>query len=276
MNPGPSQHTIRPGLVLSWGSNEEDHAPALNDREVAVWLRFELAAESASGADRMTLLRPAGQDLGGTPVGATTFCVRLALAEHSWNALLADDKTPGSAQARAFVADPGAHRIEIPLTPGARLAVESIRRCPFGGAFREMALTARCNDLLLEFFTALGATASSRPLTLLQTLELQVRGAAGMLAAQLDSPPTVAELARRVGTSETSLKRGFRQVFGTTVFGYLRERRMERAHAALQSGTVTVLEAAGLVGYSNPSNFATAFRRQFGVNPKQFQLAVRR
>jgi AraC-like DNA-binding protein len=37
-----------------------------------------------------------------------------------------------------------------------------------------------------------------------------------------------------------------------------------------------VLEAATLVGYSNPSNFAAAFRLQFGVNPKTFQLAARR
>ena len=93
---------------------------------------------------------------------------------------------------------------------------------------------------------------------------------------RLESPPTVEALARQVGLSETTLKRGFHQVFNTTVFGYLRGRRMERAREALQSGEATVLESAALVGYSNPSNFASAFRRQFGVNPKQFQRAVRR
>jgi AraC-like DNA-binding protein len=65
-------------------------------------------------------------------------------------------------------------------------------------------------------------------------------------------------------------------VFGTTVFGYLRARRMERARALLEAGKATVLEAAALVGYSNPSNFAAAFRREFGVNPKAFQLTARR
>jgi AraC family transcriptional regulator, transcriptional activator of the genes for pyochelin and ferripyochelin receptors len=208
----------------------------------------------------------------------SSFHATIALAEQTWRDLVADEKTPGAGQVREFADDPNADGITFPLTPAARLAVESIRRCPFGGACREMALTARCHDLLIEFLTTLSTlnAHAPRPVTLTQGLEQHVRAAAQRLAQNLETPPTVAELARSVGLSETTLKRGFHQVFNATIFGYLRGRRMERAHEALQSGAVTVLEAAALVGYSNPSNFAAAFRRQFGVNPKTFQLAVRR
>jgi AraC-like DNA-binding protein len=140
-----------------------------------------------------------------------------------------------------------------------------------------MALTARAHDLLLEFLTALSASLSpAAPPPLTRTADDQIRAAADHLAQNLEEPPTLAALARRVGLSETTLKRGFHQVFGTTVFGYLRTRRMARAHALLHSGEATVLEAAALVGYSNPSNFAAAFRREFGLNPKAFQLTARR
>jgi AraC-like DNA-binding protein len=92
----------------------------------------------------------------------------------------------------------------------------------------------------------------------------------------LDHPPALPALAREVGLSETTLKRGFHQIFSTTPFAYLRARRLEHAHALLAAGDATVLEAATIVGYSNPSNFAAAFRLQFGVNPKTFQLTAHR
>lgn len=104
----------------------------------------------------------------------------------------------------------------------------------------------------------------------------QVRKAGALLAEQLDEPPTIAALAQRVRLSETTLKRGFRHVFGTSPFANLRSLRMERARELLASGKTSVLEAASYVGYSNPSHFATAFRRQFGVNPKAFQMATHR
>lgn len=70
-----------------------------------------------------------------------------------------------------------------------------------------------------------------------------------------------------VGTNELKLKQGFRALFGTTVFGYLRRHRMERARQLLLHREVSVTEAAGLVGYACPSRFAAAFRRQFGTRP---------
>ncbi len=163
----------------------------------------------------------------------------------------------------------------FPLTPAARLAVESVRRCPLAGACRMLVLSARCHDLLVEFISARQTRAM--PVAALMTdTELRVREAGSTLARRLEETPSLEALAREAGLSETTLKRGFRQVFGTTVFEHLRRLRMERARELLRSGEATVIEAATLVGYSNPSNFAAAFRRQFGMNPKEFQLAARR
>ena len=163
----------------------------------------------------------------------------------------------------------------LSLTPAARLAVESVRRCPLAGACRALILSARCHDLLVEFISA-GEAQRAKPVSLMADTETRVREAAAILACCLDETPSLEALAREVGLSETTLKRGFRQVFDSTVFEHLRALRMEHARALLQSGEATVIEAATLVGYSNPSNFAAAFRRQFGMNPKEFQLAARR
>jgi AraC-like DNA-binding protein len=96
------------------------------------------------------------------------------------------------------------------------------------------------------------------------------------LEAHLDAHHTLAALARRHHTNECDLKRGFRQHFGTTVFGYLRQRRMERAEALLARGDRSVLEVAQAVGYQNPSHFARAFREAMGCNPGELLADLRR
>ena len=104
----------------------------------------------------------------------------------------------------------------------------------------------------------------------------RLRLAAEILERDLEHPPSLERLAAEVGLSETTLKRGFRREFQTSVFGYVRTRRMDKARRLIETGAATVLEAATLVGYTNPSHFAAAFRQQFGVNPKAFQLGARR
>ena len=52
----------------------------------------------------------------------------------------------------------------------------------------------------------------------------------------------------------------------------MRNVRLERAFTALGRGEATVQEASAIAGYTSPANFATAFRRRFGIVP----TAVRR
>ncbi len=306
------EYPIRPGLVLSWGVAAPLFPAPTDAPSASAFFIFVLAGDSTHGNDRMFLSSGrSGAALSGL-LSPCAFHVTLRLSDSPLQELLLDDKSPGTARLREVTAStspvppalplphnpfsdfsgsdssvssvysvgpsPTSPALSLPLTPSARLAVESIRRCPFAGACRAMALTARAHDLLVEFLTALSAVGASspRPSPLTRTTDDHVRAAAEFLAQHLEEPPTLAALARHVGLSETTLKRGFHQVFGTTVFGYLRTRRMERAHALLQSGEATVLEASTLVGYSNPSNFSAAFRRQFGLNPKAFQLTARR
>lgn len=201
------------------------------------------------------------------------FWAAVSMTPDAIEATLGRDPSAGAAALRRFAAGGGAP-FEHPLTPRARLALDSIRCCPFTGACRDMALTARCHDLLVEFLTTWTTALETIPLPGVGP-EDRVRLAAEILERDLEAPPCLAELAAQVGLSETTLKRSFPRVHGTTVFGYVRARRMEEARRLLESGAATVLEASAHVGYSNPSNFAAAFRRQFGVNPKTFQLSRR-
>ncbi len=94
---------------------------------------------------------------------------------------------------------------------------------------------------------------------------------AAWLEANLGENHSLSALARRFGLNECKLKRGFKGVFGITVFGYLRRRRMEYAAGRLNQSNSTILEIADEVGYSNPSHFSRAFEAEFGCLPKDYR-----
>lgn len=81
-------------------------------------------------------------------------------------------------------------------------------------------------------------------------------------------------LAREAGINASTLQRHFRAVYGTTVFEFLRESRLQRARRALEHDGITVGQAALLAGYNSAANFATAFRRRFGMPPKLARVRV--
>lgn len=89
------------------------------------------------------------------------------------------------------------------------------------------------------------------------------------LRSRLKSPPSIDELARMVDLSVPRLQRGFRKAFGTTVYSYVQEERLEAARAALASGK-SVAEAAKAVGYSSRTTFSKLFKERFGVSPRAY------
>ncbi|MBB5321663.1 helix-turn-helix transcriptional regulator [Marinobacter oulmenensis] len=76
------------------------------------------------------------------------------------------------------------------------------------------------------------------------------------------------ELARLAAMSPSSLRTKFRATYGLPLFDYLRRCRLELARQYLEQG-LSVQQTAHRVGYRHSTNFATAFRRQFGVSPRQ-------
>lgn len=93
------------------------------------------------------------------------------------------------------------------------------------------------------------------------------------LLSQFHAPPTISTLARACGINEFKLKKGFKQTFGTTIFGFIKQHKMKAAWELLEGGQLSVTQAASEVGYSNVSHFIAAFRRQFSINPGQLKRA---
>jgi len=97
----------------------------------------------------------------------------------------------------------------------------------------------------------------------------KITNARDILIHRMETPPTIAEIAKTIGVNTFKLKKGFKQLYGTTMFAYLRSRRLDQAYELIRSGEMNVTEAAFEVGYANPSAFSAAFRKAFGVNPME-------
>lgn len=137
-------------------------------------------------------------------------------------------------------------------TPWQRLAL-------VGQTFEALARCAACTP---DTITVSGNRESAREATLRKAL----LAARDLLDEQLQTPPSLPQLARTVGINVNKLCDGFREQFGTTVHGYVRERRLTKAFELLSAHRISVSEAAWQCGYTD-SHFSKAFRTRFGVLP---------
>ncbi|WP_026790111.1 helix-turn-helix domain-containing protein [Pleomorphomonas oryzae] len=88
------------------------------------------------------------------------------------------------------------------------------------------------------------------------------------LLDHLNEPLTIDSVAQAVGASVSVVQRCFKELYGMTVFDFVRRRRLDAARDALDNRGVSIACAAFMAGYSAPSSFATAFKKAYGVPPK--------
>ncbi|AFZ28785.1 transcriptional regulator, AraC family [Gloeocapsa sp. PCC 7428] len=161
------------------------------------------------------------------------------------------------------------------ITPAMQLALEQILHCPYQGVLKQMYLESKSVELLVLYINQVQSNSRITSKIRLQSDDVdRIHEAKKILIQQIDNPPTLLNLARQVGLNDRKLKQGFRQVFNTTVFGYLHHYRMEKARQLLlEQRSISAIAAA--VGYASPTAFNAAFRRKFGTSPKAYQLASR-
>lgn len=203
------------------------------------------------------------------PLGESpTECMSLTLTETRLRELLGTRALPASFRAVTESCD--AHPlISRPLSPRLFRILEEMLGSNPRGPGRSLWYEAKALELLAlvadDLAGPLGPHTPRLPTREADSLE-RVRT---VLLANLQSRPTLRDLSRVAGLSETKLKSGFRAHFDTSIFAFLRSARLQQARRLIAEHGLNVTEAAQRVGYANPSKFAAAFRRHFGVEPKR-------
>ncbi|RPE05431.1 AraC family transcriptional regulator [Chitinophaga lutea] len=163
----------------------------------------------------------------------------------------------------------------LPITPAMLRIIYDMLHCKMEPAHKRVFLKAKTLELI--------------SLQLLQLSEMQaqlipnsegVRPAdvqkmhlvRDIILQHLHNPHSLPVLAQMADTNECYLKRHFKKIFGTTVYGYIQQTRMEKAKHLLLHERKKVSEVALLSGYSHISHFSKAFRKHFGCSPQQIRL----
>lgn len=114
---------------------------------------------------------------------------------------------------------------------------------------------------------------TARPRT--TTPDRQLTRLMSLIENGLARSATQADLAQYLGMSLSNLQRRFRAQHGEALGHYLRRYYLGMAREALERDQASVETAADLAGYTSAPNFATAFRREFGITPRDCRATAR-
>jgi len=158
------------------------------------------------------------------------------------------------------------------MSPEMAIIIRHILRCQYAGDLKKIYVQAKVMELLLLALAQLDAGRLIAPGITLRPYDLEkIREAHDYLLRNMDNPCTLIELSHKVGINDFKLKKGFKQVYGTTVYEFLIDARMERAKVLLLDTDTSIHNIAFNTGYKNLSSFITAFRRKVGYSPGQFK-----
>ena len=159
------------------------------------------------------------------------------------------------------------------ISPSVGAVIHQLINCPYDMKMSRLYTEAKLLELL-SYYMSESVLQTDKP-SFVRNLSKEdlecVNLAREILDNNLVNPPALNLLSKLIGLNEFKLKKGFKEVFGTSVHAYVIQRRLEFAKTLLDSHSLTVSEVASRVGYGNVSHFASAFRKQYGINPGSYK-----
>lgn len=95
----------------------------------------------------------------------------------------------------------------------------------------------------------------------------QIKKIPSLMTEDFLNPPTILDLSKELGINITKLKKGFKQLYGTTIYGYHKKMKLDYAKNLLLNTELAILDVAHEAGYISQSQFGAAFKEEFGLTP---------
>ncbi len=157
----------------------------------------------------------------------------------------------------------------LAMPPAVQIIVRQLLACSLKGPMKTMYFEGKALELATMGLTLFAPPKQEnnppRPLRA-SDMDAVVR-TRELICRRFKNPPGLQDLAKTVGLQHTRLNQCFREVYGTTIFNYVKELRLTHAKGLLDQGQANVTEAAFEAGYASLSNFSKAFKSKFGTAP---------
>ena len=159
---------------------------------------------------------------------------------------------------------------QLPLCGKTRLAIEALLNHNYTDTLENIFINAQTQILLLYSMDCmLGEHQETFTCKFLanEADREKITKAREILLLHIGEPLTIKALSRKVAINECYLKKGFKELFGTTIFDFYQTQRMEHAKYLLYDKGLSVTDVSSLLGYSSISHFSTAFKKHTGIKP---------
>lgn len=164
---------------------------------------------------------------------------------------------------------------QLPLCGKTRMAIEALLNHTYTDTLENIFINAQTQILLLYSMDCmLGEKEEVFTCKFLANAEdrEKITKAREVLLQHIGEPLTIKALSRKVAINECYLKKGFKELFGTTIFDFYQSQRMEHAKYLLYDKGLSVTEVSAMLGYSSISHFSTAFKKHTGIKPCELLL----
>ncbi len=129
---------------------------------------------------------------------------------------------------------------------------------------------------LLLFLSLLDSSFVTKPHLFSDEVSKGTQGAYQFIIENPFSKITITELSRMFHVAESSMKRCFISIAGSSIGTFMKEKRMEAAAELLIAEPhLTICEVANAAGYENQSKFSAAFKSVFGMTPFAYRCKAR-
>src|SRR5687768_10035222 len=160
--------------------------------------------------------------------------------------------------------------IDLPIDLGSQHAIDAIMNCKFAESLKRIFFLSKAMELLVLQADAYSRVLSKKTNYIKSDYDRdRIFFARDHMLQHIDMPPSIPELARIAGINEFKLKKGYKELFGNTIFGHLAEARLEQSIRALQEGNKNIADIAFQLGYSSVQHFSAAFKKRYGVPPSE-------
>lgn len=164
----------------------------------------------------------------------------------------------------------------LPLCGKTRMVIEGLLNHSYKDSLENIYINAQTQMLLLY---SLDCMVGEKELDIINCKFLaneadreKISKAREILIEHIGEPITIKSLSRKVAMNECYLKKGFKEMFGTTIFDFYQSQRMEHARYLLYEKGLNVTEVSLMLGYSSISHFSTAFKKHTGLKPCELLL----
>jgi AraC family transcriptional regulator len=164
----------------------------------------------------------------------------------------------------------------FPVCNRKRSVLDSLLNHSYSGSMENIFVNAKVHELLLYSLECLINEKEEGFSCKFLANDLdreKILNAREVLLKHIGDPITIKELSRKVAINECYLKKGFKEIFGTTIFDFYQQQRMEHAKYLLYEKGLSVTDVSALLGYSSISHFSTAFKKHTGLKPCELLMS---